>query len=90
MRMMLAASAAVRPGGMLTYATCSSEPDENEAVVERFLQAAPEFHREPVTLAAAHTPAAQLIDESGYLHTFPFRDDMDAFFAARLVRSVTA
>jgi 16S rRNA (cytosine967-C5)-methyltransferase len=89
-RMIQSASAAVRPGGALTYSTCSSEPDENEAVVERFLQSTPEFHREAVTLPAAQAPAARLIDENGYLHTFPFRDDVDAFFAARLVRSATA
>jgi 16S rRNA (cytosine967-C5)-methyltransferase len=89
-RMVQSASTAVRPGGMLTYATCSSEPDENEAVVERFLQSTAGFHREPITLPAAQVAAAQLIDEGGYLHTLPFRDDMNAFFAARLVRSTTA
>jgi 16S rRNA (cytosine967-C5)-methyltransferase len=89
-RMLQSASAVVRPGGVLTYATCSSEPDENEAVVERFLHSTRGFRQEAVTLPAAHTPAARLVDESGYLHTLPFRDDMDAFFAARLVRSATA
>ena len=90
-RMIQSASAAVvRPGGMLVYATCSSEPDENEAVVERFLQTTPGFHREPVTLPTAQAPAAQLIDDRGYLRTLPFRDGLDAFFAARLVRSATA
>jgi 16S rRNA (cytosine967-C5)-methyltransferase len=87
-RMLQSASAAVRPGGVLTYATCSSEPDENEAVVERFLQSAVGFHRESVTLPPG--PAARLIDADGCLHTLPFRDDIDAFFAARLVRSATA
>ena len=87
-RMLQSASAAVRPGGVLTYATCSSEPDENEAVVERFLQSAVGFHREPVTLPPG--PAARLIGADGCLHTLPFRDDIDAFFAARLVRSATA
>lgn len=86
-RMIQSASAAVRPGGTLTYATCSSEPEENEAVVERFLQSTPQFHREAVTLPASQAMAAQLVDESGYLHTLPFRDGIDAFFAARLVRS---
>ena len=33
----------VRPGGRLVYATCSSEPEENEAVADAFLAAAPQF-----------------------------------------------
>ena len=36
-RMIAAAAGAVRPGGTLTYATCSSEPEENEEVVAKFL-----------------------------------------------------
>jgi 16S rRNA (cytosine967-C5)-methyltransferase len=86
-RMIQSASMAVRPGGVLTYATCSSEPDENEAVVEQFLQCSPGFFRENVTLPAA---ASELVDDRGYLQTLPFRDEIDAFFAARLVRSATA
>src|SRR4029453_19058542 len=37
------ASAAVRPGGRLIYATCSSEPEENESVAARFLSANSDF-----------------------------------------------
>jgi 16S rRNA (cytosine967-C5)-methyltransferase len=33
----------VRPGGQLIYATCSSEPDENESVVSAFLADAHQF-----------------------------------------------
>ena len=37
------AAAVVRPGGRLIYATCSSEPEENDHVVEAFLDAHGEF-----------------------------------------------
>src|SRR5205085_3097499 len=43
-RQMLAqAAGVVRSGGRLVYATCSSEPEENEAVVESFLHASDAF-----------------------------------------------
>lgn len=41
-----AASQVVVPGGVLFYATCSIEPEENEGQVERFLSRHPEFDRE--------------------------------------------
>jgi len=37
------AAGAVRPGGRLVYATCSSEPEENDRVVDGFLAEAPAF-----------------------------------------------
>ncbi len=43
-----AAAALVAPGGKLVYATCSSEPEENEGVVEAFLIQHPEFVPEPL------------------------------------------
>ena len=41
-----AAAAVVVPGGRLIYATCSSEPEENELVVERLLADGAPFARE--------------------------------------------
>ncbi len=43
-----AAAPLVKPGGFLVYATCTFNPEENEAVVARFLRKHPEFTLEPV------------------------------------------
>jgi len=64
------AAAVLRPGGRLIYATCSSEPEENDGVVERFLAAGAPFTR-----------------DGEPLRTLPFRDGLEAFFAAMLVRA---
>jgi 16S rRNA (cytosine967-C5)-methyltransferase len=37
LRMLDHVAAVLKPGGTIIYATCSSEPEENEAVVEAFL-----------------------------------------------------
>lgn len=72
----------LRPGGRLVYATCSSEPDENEQVVAAFL--ADGTFDDVGSKGAA--PGAGLVDRAGHLRTYPFRDGLEAFFAAVLVK----
>jgi 16S rRNA (cytosine967-C5)-methyltransferase len=81
---------AVRRGGVLVYATCSSEPEENEAVVEAFLRSDRRFVAGPVSTLGETKDAATFVDEAGFFRTLPFRDGLDGFFAAVLVRSGTA
>jgi 16S rRNA (cytosine967-C5)-methyltransferase len=71
--------------GRLVYATCSTEPEENERVVERFLSEAQGFRR---VEAAPSLPenARHLADADGFFRTSPEQDDMDGYFAAILVR----
>src|SRR5690606_16403121 len=70
----------VRPGGVLCYATCSLEPEENAHQVDAFLARHPEFSRQPV---AGDWPTTA----AGDLETLPQRDGMDGAFAARMVRT---
>ncbi|MBX3483054.1 RsmB/NOP family class I SAM-dependent RNA methyltransferase [Phenylobacterium sp.] len=74
----------VKPGGRLVYATCSLLVEENEAQVEAFLAAHPEFR--PVPLREA---VPQITDSAhpDYLSLTPARHDTDGFFAAVMVKS---
>ncbi len=72
---------AVRPGGLLVYATCSLEPEENEEQVARFLSEHPEFQREP-----SRTVPPECLSADGDLTLLPQRHGTDGAFAARLRR----
>jgi len=75
------AAAVVGRGGRLVYATCSSEPEENESIARAFLAAAPDFA--PVDLRTAGTALpAEVIDARGHLRTLPHLHGLEAFFAA--------
>ena len=80
-RMLQHAAAVVAPGGRLIYATCSSEPEENEDIADAFVQGAPTF-----TPVDARTVHAQLppdtIDARGHLRTEPDRHGLECFYGA--------
>jgi 16S rRNA (cytosine967-C5)-methyltransferase len=75
----------LRPGGCLVYSTCSTEPEENEQVVDRFCRTHHDFHREHVGswLPPAGLP---LITPQGDFSTMGNTFSMDGFYAARLRR----
>jgi len=81
-RLLAAAATLVRPGGLLIYATCSLEPEENEHVVESFLKRNPEFTRSPRSDAVA----ADLLTPAGDFQSLPQRHGIDGAYAARLER----
>ncbi len=84
-RMLERAAAALSAPGRLVYSTCSSEPEENEAVVGRFLEAHPEFARgRPDALPES---VQRFLTGDGDLRTLPFRDQLEGFFAAMLVKT---
>jgi 16S rRNA (cytosine967-C5)-methyltransferase len=82
-RILAAAAGRVRPGGRLVYSTCTLTQVENDDVVDAFLAANPDFAEDGTEVDACVAP---LCDERGRLRTFPHRDDLDGFFAARLRR----
>lgn len=71
------ASAGVRRGGVLVYATCSLFEREDEKIVLDFLSRHPEFHLEPF-----RSPDGT--ECSGMLRTLPMSADCDASFVARM------
>jgi 16S rRNA (cytosine967-C5)-methyltransferase len=83
--MLMHAAALVRPSGRLVYSTCSSEPEENEQVVARFLEARPSFTAAQPT--ALPQGMGRFLTRDGYLRTLPFRHGLEAFFAAMLVKT---
>jgi 16S rRNA (cytosine967-C5)-methyltransferase len=72
------ASAHVRPGGRLLYATCTVRMEENERVAQAFAQAQQDF--EPIPLALAGLPAD--LFPGGFFRALPHLHGTDAFFAA--------
>ena len=76
----------VKPCGIIVYAVCSPEPEENDAVVNEFLKNHHEF--------AINSEFGQLPDRlcsvmkvPGVFKTFPDLIQMDGFYAVRLQRN---
>ena len=76
------------PGGRIVYATCSLEQAEGEDQIARFLDARPDFARDPI--ATSELPEGMAPDPQGWLRTLPdtlaSAGGTDGFFIARLVR----
>lgn len=79
-----AAASLLKPGGRLVYATCSFLPEENQQVVQDFLNTHPQFN----LLNCAELLAQQKIplDTGEFLQLSPLLHQTDGFFAAALTR----
>jgi 16S rRNA (cytosine967-C5)-methyltransferase len=80
-----AAARLVKPGGRLVYATCSLLQEENEAVVDAFLDAHPQFAQ--VHSGEILRRQGVELDTGPYFRVFPHPHGMDAFFAGVLERA---
>lgn len=75
------ASTLVKVGGTLVYSTCTTEPEENSAVVAAFLEQNPDF-----TLDRADNYVDASVVKEGMIQTQPHRHRSDGAFAARLIK----
>jgi len=80
-----AASRYLKAGGIMVYSVCSTEPEEGEEVIGKFLHANRNFS----IIKSDHDFLRSFeYGDSGrvFYRTFPHEHDMDGFFAARLKR----
>jgi 16S rRNA (cytosine967-C5)-methyltransferase len=71
----------VKPGGVLVYATCTLHPQENEGVIQPFLERNPHWQIEP---PAPHSPLSTFSMPQGWIKVLPHQHQMDGFFMVRL------
>lgn len=75
------AASCVKPGGVLVYSTCTTEPAENEDVIQEFLAERTDFSLQP---AGDYLPVPQRAE---LIQLWPHRDGVDGFFIARMIRT---
>ena len=75
----------VKKGGVLVYSTCTVFREENEDVVEKFLEGHPEFQLD--RMAEILPEKCHALIKDGYLKTFPPSDEMDGFFVTRMIKA---
>jgi 16S rRNA (cytosine967-C5)-methyltransferase len=75
----------LKPGGALVYATCTTEPEENEEIIAAFLSGPGNGFAIDDPRPYLPARARALVDEKGFFHSFPQATEMDGFFGARLV-----
>ena len=78
-RMLDVCADVVPSGGVLVYATCSLEPEENEEQIQAFMSRRPDFQMDP-----GGGVDGEFLNDRGYLYVMPQVFGFDGAFAARL------
>ncbi len=76
----------VRTGGFLVYVVCSTEPEENEQVIDLFLKSHKNFAVD-TDLTGTHTAVRQFTDNRGCFKTPVYPHGLDGFFGIRLKKN---
>jgi 16S rRNA (cytosine967-C5)-methyltransferase len=76
----------LKPGGMLVYSTCSLEKEENEDVINRFLEGRPDFQLSLPKDKKLH----RFFNSQGFFEWLPSEFNNDGFFAAILRKQEAA
>jgi 16S rRNA (cytosine967-C5)-methyltransferase len=79
----------LKPGGILVYAVCSTEPEETTAVLESFIRYHPGY-RAVGPGQGFPEGARALVDGKGFLRTSPHPHGLDGFFAVRIRKTAGA
>jgi 16S rRNA (cytosine967-C5)-methyltransferase len=77
----------LKPGGALVYATCTTEPEENEDLINAFIASGRGEFRIDDPRQYLPPQAHPLVGPDGFFRTFPDEPSLDGFFGARLVRN---
>ena len=88
------ASCYLKTGGKLVYSTCSTEPEENEEIVSKFLEERPDFELEdPGRFLKERKLEAYVSDrhkKRKFIQIYPGLSnldlDLDGFFMAKMIR----
>lgn len=71
----------VKPGGVLVYATCTLHPQENEGIIQSFLEHHSSWQIEPPLV---DSPLTNFATPQGWMKVWSHRYQMDGFFMVRL------
>ncbi len=70
----------VKKNGVIVYCTCTLTKEENEEVIEQFLEKRREFRKED----ASDYVDARAVNQNGFVRTYPHLHGLDGIFTARL------
>ncbi|MBP9096427.1 MAG: 16S rRNA (cytosine(967)-C(5))-methyltransferase RsmB, partial [Ignavibacteria bacterium] len=83
MELIMESSKYLKPGGVLVYSTCTTEPEENFDVIKCFLEKNPDFK---IDSAERFVKNKKIVTKEGYIETYPFKNYIDGSFSIRLVK----